>query len=329
MGEYQIFVAHVVKFFMNVLWSPKNVGLDQDTSAACGSPMLGILVSQGILCKDDGPFDAVFDAWKNVGAKSLLEKLPQLANISDSVTNLFGRDLPEEFGGNFIYSSNSSWADYELANAYNPITFGPKTKPNTIMSDFGMVPDLPYAKFHPDTYGKHSVLVPRRFYNDKDPEAVAYAYQSRGGHLMGANIQFSSDGMDSLTKAYRESGYQYTSSLETTNKYRAKFLRLVHGNISMSGDYPGDLEYNHISGISLGPMKDNFEQPCNATKFTDGRRDCLSVAEATHGTKGMKWLEQVKKSVDPSGLFQCYTCTGFEAFDKGEMQLALDKWLQW
>ena len=79
-------------------------------------------------------------------------------------------------------------------------------------------------------------------------------------------------------------------------KGHTRFM-LLNRDISFPG---GGNEYNHISNVKFGSLKDNPERACPIDiPYESQKMQCVSLEESVWGTKLLAELESIKKEVDP------------------------------
>ena len=96
-----------------------------------------------------------------------------------------------------------------------------------------------------------------------------------------------------------------TTSLISMRKFRKP--------ITVGGEkvFPPEKEYNHISPSSFGPLKTDWNTRCPSSLSEGQKRErCVSVQEAVWGKAVLTRLENIKKKVDPKGVFKCHRCVG-------------------
>merc|ERR1712194_690707 len=67
-------------------------------------------------------------------------------------------------------------------------------------------------------------------------------------------------------------------------------------------------------------MGEDLSTPCPIWNLTniEAETACISAQEAVYGTVTLKRLESIKKTVDPSGMFDCFRCIGNKVLADGE-----------
>ena len=138
-------------------------------------------------------------------------------------------------------------------------------------------------------------------------EAVAGATSSF--YLMGGAVPESTDRMNSLSPLRRDAAFARTT-LTSPELYKA-FYDLVwrDANLTTSdSDFPGIFCHNHASNENMGPLKEDWSQPCpSLLEMSQEEREekCVSQAESFWGTANVARLEEIKKTIDPDELFIC------------------------
>ena len=138
-------------------------------------------------------------------------------------------------------------------------------------------------------------------------EAFAGAISSF--YLMGGAVPESTDRMNSLSPLRRDAALARTT-LTSPELYKA-FYDLVwrDANLTTSdSDFPGIFCHNHASNENMGPLKEDWSQPCpSLLEMSQEEREekCVSQAESFWGTANVARLEEIKKTIDPDELFIC------------------------
>ncbi|KAL7545069.1 hypothetical protein ACHAWF_008427 [Thalassiosira exigua] len=160
----------------------------------------------------------------------------------------------------------------------------------------------------------YNLLVPPSLLLKKDDMAREIVRQAGGSHYWGANSASASDGMDSMSWAFRSTvlgyqtgghnnlGYDEDEWLEMVQKAVVEHLKKSADYIE--GEFPGFQELNHVQGNTALPLKDDWSKICLKENTADERREkCMSAQESIWGTANLKRLESIKEAIDPEGMF--------------------------
>lgn len=141
----------------------------------------------------------------------------------------------------------------------------------------------------------------------------------------GGAVPFASDGLDSLSPTRRTAAFQKSVSNETT---RSRYYDLFFGDANMTGSFPGMACHNHANVYEMGPLKEDWTQPCPLDWAQSEREEkCISQGVSFWGTENLARLEAFKKTIDPNGIFICAAGIGYsnpagaaDVADGGEME---------
>mmetsp|Transcript_18103 Transcript_18103/g.43533 ORF Transcript_18103/g.43533 Transcript_18103/m.43533 type:complete len:834 (+) Transcript_18103:86-2587(+) len=171
----------------------------------------------------------------------------------------------------------------------------------------------------PPTVGTAPVLIP----NDLAQEAFNNYSISVNYAAFGPGTMHGSDGMDSVTSAFRNAG-QWTSLFLGKNPtfgplyddtfFAGAFQEFFQPNGTVRDEF-GDIVLPpyanplHASPMMYGPMKNDTEKACPEDMTTLERDEkCFPLIEAVFGSKQLKVLMAAKGKIDPSNIFTCDFC---------------------
>jgi len=134
-------------------------------------------------------------------------------------------------------------------------------------------------------------------------------------HMLGGNVQVSSDGKDSIAEGVRNSSYNcpvglgflgsktYTELEKAISRIQS--IMLPYMDIK-DGQFPGWSDLNHVSPYA-GPLKSDWNTACPLSfEKTERREKCMSAQEAIWGTKNLAKLEAIKTKIDPDNTFSVF-----------------------
>ena len=277
-------------YFVDLFWNPKNIGLNATISNSCGNS--GITFSNFFdinsyfngnffMCEGRSATDAVIAAWKKYVTTTILAKYP-------------GAPI-ENF---FTYYELGSYAELVIQK-----TAG------------GRVPQGHLADGPPpgteSLSPQWSAIVPIQWLVQKNDDVHYFLMNvAHSCHLMGGDSNVAHDQTTSVNPFQRVSGLQCGIPPGIYEEfYRAQFIKYFK---TTDGSFPGGTEYNHISPVSVGPLKTNWTVPCPIDSYTKAQQaqKCVSLQESVWGTKILSRLTATKKKVDPDSSFNCHFCVG-------------------
>jgi hypothetical protein len=139
---------------------------------------------------------------------------------------------------------------------------------------------------------------------------VRSPFLAKSFYVLGGKTASSHDDMTSISTSQREGSFAIPT-MEYSD-LTAMLLEQVYGNAT-GNDFPGGAEYNHIGPNEFGPLKDDWSKPCPMSWTRQERlQSCISIQESVWGTTTLAKLEEIKKKVDPSHLFNCFACVGYK-----------------
>jgi len=297
----EVIQNHLIDFFVDALYNPTNVGLTSNQSASCGAPsmMLGFqaLINSPLpfLICHDGAAAAIAVQYA-ASVEGYISTLPAgLKAIVESVK--------DSWANPFVVSEQASYSAFIITSLAKPYFPGP----------LGRVYDAPHPQVDSTTRPCISVFVPEDFLRQKNAEVHALMSFATS-HVTGAYAATSHDQTSAVTEAQRGSGLQI---FLCGDEQQAAFLPLFQKfwPSPAAGDNLGTGgEFNHMGSDSYGPLLTDTSKPCpNAYSHAQRDAECYSYQEFVWGTAGLRRLESIKKAVDPTNLFNCQKCVGFDA----------------
>eukprot|EP00931_Biecheleriopsis_adriatica_P050322 TRINITY_DN29126_c0_g1_i1.p1 TRINITY_DN29126_c0_g1~~TRINITY_DN29126_c0_g1_i1.p1 ORF type:complete len:840 (-),score=83.96 TRINITY_DN29126_c0_g1_i1:99-2522(-) len=157
-------------------------------------------------------------------------------------------------------------------------------------------------------------------------------------HIMGGQVNFSSDGMDSVSTRYRTAAFQ--SYLQPTSMgtggwnaasaaqweptvlalYKILFnstwnFSYVRKNNDSDFEFLGGYEFNHMSPDMVGPLisetyGENTTWCPSDFNATQRKEKCLSPQLMVWGNETLDFLIRAKNTFDPDNRFNCTFCVG-------------------
>jgi len=275
----------IVFFFMDLLFNPELVGLDEDTSNGCGHPGFSFEITtyRPLFCRE--PLK-VKEAWIEY-----VKKLDGLDNLQEVLLALFSFELI----GTYAQLLISKGGEWDLAPA-------------------GKMNDYPPPSPYPSTVGCWSILVPKYNLKYKTDEIWSFLkYFGGSSHVIGGKTSVAHDQMTAMNPIQRESGLQACIPERGYEEVVRGILLPTYNALNPNQTFPGGTEYNHISNILFGPLKSNHAKPCPEKKdYSWQKENCVSIEESVWGTTILIELELIKKKVDPHNMFKCYRCIGYD-----------------
>jgi len=158
-------------------------------------------------------------------------------------------------------------------------------------------------------------------------------------HVMGGQVNFSSDGMDAVSPRYRTAAFQgYLAPTPMGNgglsedeaKARNASTLLIYQTLfnpalnfsyvrqpTKDGpfEFLGGYEFNHLNPDVVGPLisetygEDTQFCPSHLTA-KDRKEQCLSLQLMVWGTELLEFLNSTKNALDPDMRFNCTYCVG-------------------
>ena len=274
----------VAFFFVDLLFNPQAIGVDEETSISTGHPGFNFDIEQfsGLFTRSSP--NVLEEAWKRY-----VKTLDNLEHFQSVLEDLFYSESVGSYA-NLLLNSN---------NPYTPA---------------GKIPDNPPPGWGSDTSSCWSVLVPKEILANKDDFLFELLLHIGGSpHVIGGKTSVAHDQTTAINPVQRDAGLQaciYSAELET--RARAKFHN-YYTTSNPDSSFPGGTEYNHISNVKFGPLKNSHTTACPPEiSFESQKRECVSLEESVWGTKILAELESIKKEVDPNNMFKCYRCVGYE-----------------
>lgn len=184
----------------------------------------------------------------------------------------------------------------------------------TLRTPFGRVPDNPAPTVGSQIDGGMCLTVPIEWLIQKNKDVYLFLkYYLSAAHMIGGLGMKAHDGMTSVPEHQRSGGIQVAIA-ETEHAFNlAKSMRKFRKPITVGGEkvFPPEKEYNHISPSSFGPLKTDWNTLCPRSLSEGQKRErCVSLQEAVWGKAVLTRLENIKKKVDPKGVFKCHRCVG-------------------
>jgi len=341
-----------LNFLIDFLWNSSAVGVSSELSNRCNSgdmtmSLMKNAVPPALWCFGEESVTALQTAWAQYLQASNIAKTAssnlqtnggaQMASylntsgwFQQTLSNVFvplslvsyieapggmesySRAMEPLFGPN--YTNTTSWnRDYYTFG----LNWGVFARQDATP---GRVPDLPSPSALPDSFSRgFDADVPLSWVLNKTASIPVLVQlttlgSGMGGiYLLGGVIPALGDGTTAQSHGVRNTAMYLSAYFGSSGE---DLLRTaLYGNTTRGADedYPGDVEFNHHSPFEWGPLKDNWGQGCprDWTQALKAQK-CVSLQEAVWGTKNLAKLTAIKKSVDPTSMFNCYHGVGYQ-----------------
>ena len=254
-------------------------------------------------CIGEGPTEKFLLSWKNYVAS---HDLPKGVNVTlaQNVVAMYplqdnplvpGVHVMNTYGDFTLTAPATGMGLMDRADKPNPLTKAP------LSSAFSAKSAALYS-----SYG-YNLLIPVSLLLEKSELTYEILRGATESHYFGANSAISSDGMDSMSWAFRKAalGLQWKRDDETLEMVQAAVVEhLLRDPEYVEGEFPGFQELNHVEGNSALPLAGDWSKICPREYTAQERREkCMSVQETVWGTRNLERLEAIKESVDPDGVF--------------------------
>jgi len=327
-------------FSLDFLFNPSALGLSSDITTRCGTGDFTLSLHatdtylSAMFCYSEEAKDAFMQSWLNytdTKQETITAALNNLQSEGGTTLHQFLTGAHVSWARGFRSSTlseldlralavsvgctgcNFGYDYYTLGVARGQYLFGNPTP--------GHVPDQPAPIAIPDNWGRaFTAHVPASWVLNKNA-SIPVLIQIKnlgsglnGGYLLGGKL---ADLDPRLITAMPENARRAAMTLYTNYGAATSVLReALYGAASgyvrpASGEYPGDVDMNHHSAAEFGPVKQDWTQACGKDwPLTQKHKECISIQEAVWGTKNLRRLEAIKRSVDPTNILDCYHCVG-------------------
>lgn len=300
--------------FVRDFFQPKEEFPWKEDSKFCGSSSLNLDIFLGggsVYCHGETAIFTFVGVWQGYVA-SYQEALAAVGLSPEDVAQLQAAE-----GGIFAFALNADWYPALL------VTIPSFPWPAHMNQYPTQLPDNPTPATFPDTYPVDwNALVPVDWlYLERGiPTLLALVKGGLGGpstYILGAQTAVSDDGLTSVPDFQRKAGFMlFLTGGELFESFvRGSFEEYIGGNSSKA--FPGGSNYNHLSAIAYGPLKDDWTKACpDSLSDFEKTQQCVSLQESVWGTEQLAQLEEVKEKADPDHLFQCFDCVGFKGIHR-------------
>mmetsp|Transcript_28422 Transcript_28422/g.43404 ORF Transcript_28422/g.43404 Transcript_28422/m.43404 type:complete len:827 (+) Transcript_28422:159-2639(+) len=291
---------------------------------ACSTPAS---TSSSLFCDGEGTSIQVVETYQTFVENWNIASAPGLSRPF----NLTKEDVKTFQGCTRVDATNNAWVDINQnaggggkpnrfdpevkakGYTYNPVMQYCIDKPGECLAAEADGPDMV-----PPTYITAPVFIPA----DLAQEAFDKYSISVGYAAFGPGTMHGSDGMDSVTSAFRNAGHwtslvlvgDGTIPVYDDTFFTGAFQEFFQPNGTVRDEF-GDIVLPpyanplHASPMMYGPMKNDTKKACPQDMTTLERDEkCFPLIEAVFGSKQLKVLMAAKGKIDPSNIFTCDYC---------------------
>ena len=273
------------EFLFKFMWQPESLGLLEDDSNRCGNSSFLYFVCYGTEAA------AVFvKAWKDY--------------IDSETASLLVMGVPQ--------ATLTHYRDYNfnLFSAPDLISTMPKIEDGPHK---GRLLDIPPPNLSVSTEFTLNDLLPKKCILENRDEFIEF-FAAVGEYspsvlyfAFGTNPGITHDQTASLSEAHREAGVMMLVPQIVPDR---TLLDSCY-DMSNKNSFPPMFGSNHAGPNHVGPLRSDWTQMC-PLEWTQERREreCIPQQEVIYGTERLARLEEIKKNIDPTYMFNCNKCIG-------------------
>lgn len=276
-------------FFLDYLYHPESLDVDEKASNSCGHPGFNFYDLRAyfpLYCRDP---DSFVKAWKKQVSKF---GYSHDDTVHSKLLNLFEPQLAGTYAKTLISFGRTS----DIAPA-------------------GMLNDFPNPAWFDYAKPCWSALIPLDFLKHDRSDFMYELLKAITpvSHTLGGKATSAHDQITAINPIQRYSGLEACiPDINIERKAREHFQK-YYSAYNPNQRIAGGTEFNHISNIKFGPLKNNPQEPCpDHLSYEEQKASCVSIEEDVWGTDLLAELESIKKEVDPNNMFKCYRCIGYE-----------------